>query len=398
MSKVKDKRIQLTKDKHLIELTFNTLLKDYTAPDSYKELTDEVIEEMLNFTPIVKAVNSLIRGILARDLIVKSEEDTEDNKIILEIQKRINGIKNKTSFIESLVKSCFTGRTLNEIVYNEDFTIKEFVNIPYSLIKYNKDIKEYELKTKSETIVLNDSRKWLLSIYNKEIGYNLGKSLLESLLDDYNNIKSLEAKLKYLCEKYGETLLIFAYGIESSDEEVEQTARELREAQGRNVIAIPINEGNLRDSIFSLRLTDMDTVIHERLIAKYEKNIVTTLLGGSLTIENEGNSGSYALGEIQQEEKEKIEDSISLYIRDELDKILEIDGLFFGYDYTKYYISMERFEKEEERLGVEKQKIEILNLKITGIEALARAGYELTEEYLAEYLGVPSVIKKEETL
>lgn len=391
------KQINSLKNKQLIELTFNSLLMDYKPSNVTTELTDELIEEMLNFTPIYKAINSLIRGVLSRDLIVRSEDNLEDDTTFLEIQKRINGIKNKTQFIETLIKSCFTGRTLNEIVYNEDFTIKEFITIPYKLIKYNNELRRYEIKARNNTIELSDTRKWLLSIYNKEIGYTLGKSLLESIVDDYMNIKEIESKMKYLWNKYGETLLIFAYGLNTSEEDVKKTAEELKVAQGKNVIAIPLSDGNLRDSIFSLRLVDMDTVIHERLIDRYEKNIVSTLLGGTLTIDNSNGSSSYSLGKIHQEEKEKIEDSIALYIRDELDKIIQIDGAFFGYDAKKYYISLERPENIKEQIELENKKTELLNNKIVGIEALSRSGYEIDENELQEYLGFRTLRTKEQS-
>lgn len=391
----KNREIKPLKDKRLIELTFNTLLATNSTNTENVELDDSLIEKMLNFTPIYRAVNSLIRGVISRDLVVKSESSSEQEQAkALEIQKRINSIKNKTNFIENLSKSYFTRRCLHEIIYNEDFTIKEFVNVPYRLVQYNSIKDKYELKGNSE-IDLTDKRKWLLSIYNKTIDKKLGESILTSIVDDYMNIVDIESKMKYLWTKYGETLLIFAYGIDTSDEDIKRTAEELRQAQGRNVIAIPLADGNLRDNIFSLRLTDMDTVIHERLIEKYEKNIITTILGGTLTIDNNGSSGSYSLGQIQQEEKEKIEDSIALFIRDELDKILEIDSAFFGYDKDSYYISIDRVENEEQALKVEREKTELLNVKISGIEALSRAGYELDKKELSEYLGFKTIATKE---
>lgn len=395
----KEKRQQLMKkDKKLMEIVVSSLLNNIPSQSTNTELTDELIEEMLNYSAIKKCVNTLVRGILSRDLIVVNETDNKEDKNILEIQKRVNLIKNKTKLIEDLAMSCFRKKALHEIVYNEDFTIKELVKIPNSLIKYDKDKKQYKLKTSNTEIFIEDESKWLLTIHNQSIENFEGTTLLESILQDYLNIRQVKEKLDYVANKYGETVIIFAYGLDQSDEDIKKSANDLKKANGGNVIAIPLADGNLRDNIFTMRLSDIDTSMHERLIDRYEKNITVTLLGGSLTIDNDGGSGSYSLGNIQQEEKEKIEDSIALFIRDELDKLIDIDGAFFGYDPTEYYISLERAEKETERLAVEKQKIELQNTKIQGLETLSRAGYELEEEEVAKLLGVDKVIKKEYSL
>lgn len=391
-------QIQIKKDKAYLELAFKGLLDTVKTPKYTTELTDELMEEMLNNSVIRKCINTIIRGITSRELIVANESNDISDKRLLDIQHRINGIKYKTKLIEDILMSSFEKIAVHEIVYNEDFTIKQLVKIPKSIVKYNKDKKGYVIKNGDSEIDINNPTKWLISIFNQGLDSIQGRSLLESVMKDYQDIKFIKDKLNKIISKYGETVLIFSYSQGQTEEEIEETAKSLKQANGSSVIAIPTFDGNLRDNIFILRLNDMDTVLHERLIAKYEKNIVTTLLGGSLTIDNNEGGSSYALGDIQQEEKEKIEDGLALFVRDELDKLVDIDGAFFGYDSREYYISLDRPENEEKIIAIQKEKENLKNLKIQGIEALSRAGYEVDEEELKTLLGIENISKKEYSL
>lgn len=389
------KEIKQLKDKALQEIVIHSLLNSIPAPKYDSELTSELIEEMLNTSIIKKCVNTLIRGVLSRDLIVVNETDDKNDKIVLEIQQRVNKIKNKTKLVEAILMSCFTKMAVHEIIYNEDFTIKELIEIPISLVKYDKDKQTYLLNTSDKVIDLTENpRKWLISVHNESIKDRQGTSLLQGVLKDYLEIKELKDKLRFVAQKYGETVLIFAYGKNQDPKEVQETVDGLKRAGKGTVIAMPLIDGNLRDNLFTMRLADIDTIIYERLIKMYEENIVTTMLGSNLTIGNDGSS-SYALGNIHQEEKEKIEDSLALYVRDELDKLIDIDGAFFNYNPLLYYISLERQEKEQDRLAVEKEKIALQSSKVQTLETLTRAGYELTEEEVTEYLGFKKVLKKE---
>lgn len=102
------------------------------------------------------------------------------------------------------------------------------------------------------------------------------------------------------------------------------------------------------------------------------------------------------MGEIHQEEKEKIEDEIALFIRDELDKIIRIDAEFFGYEAEKYYISLEREEKELEKLEIDKRKQENRNLKMDEFVKLKQAGYEIEESEIKEIFDYKTLKKKEQ--
>ena len=338
-------------DKKLLELTVNQLINTEVKNNYNVELTDDLIDEMCNDVTIKMCIDSLIKGVSSRELVVKSEDNTEQDEKIIEIQKRINKIRNKTKLVEDIAMAYFKKLSLHEIVYNDKLDgIKELVEIPKKLVKYNKDKKIFTLTVDNTVYDLSEKNKWLLSIHGKSIAYRQGRSNLESCVTDYLNIRNINEKIQGIVNKYGDTIMVFAYSPEQDKEDVETAAEDIKKANGKNVIAIPISENTtLKENLFTIRLSDIDTVIHERLLDRYKKNIVMNILGSSLTVDNGGGSSSYALGNIHQEEKEKIEDSLALFVRDELDKLIDIDAELYGYDSELYYISIDRPENESER-------------------------------------------------
>ncbi len=357
--------------------------------DTTVELTSELKYRIAKDITINTAINSLIRGVTSRELIVKSEKTNdnanENDTKILEIQKRINKIKNKTAFLNNLCKAVFFGMSVHEIIYNEDYTINKFEEIPFEIIKYRKENQSwYFIGNAGEINITENQNKWLHSVYNQSIKNFYGETRFEAIASTFAKIEKVEQKLQGIIEKYGDTIIVFAYRPESDEEEVRKTAEELKAMHGKNILAMPMDEGNLKDNVFFIRLSDLDTEIHERLKEEYERKIISNLLGGNLTVSNGEGKGSYALGEIHQEEKEKIEDEIALFIRDELDKIIRIDAEFFGYEAEKYYISLEREEKELEKLEIDKRKQENRNLKMDEFVKLKQAGYEIEESEIKE--------------
>ena len=385
-------------DKKLMEAVVSKLVNDNTVnSNSNVSLTDELINEMVNYGAIRKCINTLLKGVSSRELVVKCENNIENDNKTLEIQARINNIAKKTQVIENIAMAYFKKMAVHEIVVNENFLITKLVNIPLSAVKYDKETKIFNLKTVDGEVPLTDINKWLISIYNEGVGYRQGQSILETVLNDYLDIKNIKNKIENIINKYGDTILIFAYGVDQTEEEVQETAQELKRANGKNVLAIPLSDGNLRDNLFTIRLADIDTQIHERLLEKYEKNISNLLLGSSLSMDTGKGTSSYALGEIHQEEKEKIEDSIALFVRDELDKIINVDAMLYGYDPNLYYISLDREEREEERIAIDKSKQELRQQKVQEIFTLSQAGYELDENELKEITGFKTIKKKEST-
>ena len=386
-------------DKKLLELTVNKLINTEVKSNYNVELTDDLIEEMCNDVTIKMCIDTLIKGVSSRELVVKSEDNTEQDEKIIEIQKRINKIRNKTRLVEDIAIAYFKKLSLHEIVYNDKLDgIKELVEIPKKLVKYDRNKHVFTLTVDNTVYDLSEKNKWLLSIHGKSIAYRQGRSMLESCVTDYLNIRNINEKIQGIVNKYGDTIMVFAYSPDQTEKDVEKTAKGIKEANGKNVIAIPVSENtSLKENLFTIRLSDIDTVIHERLLDRYKKNIVMNLLGSSLTVDNGGGSSSYALGNIHQEEKEKIEDSLALFVRDELDKLIDIDAELYGYDSELYYISIDRPENESERLEIDTKRQDFKQKVINGVLTLSQAGYEIDEEELKELTGFSTVRKKENT-
>nr|DAS13063.1 MAG TPA: portal [Caudoviricetes sp.] len=375
--------------KEIINRIALNVLNIGSVGDTTVEMTSELKYRIAKDITVNTAINSLIRGVTSRELIVKSEktnDNANENDVkILEIQKRINKIKNKTGFLNNLCKAVFFGMSVHEIIYNEDYTIEKFEEIPFEIIKYRKESKNwYFVGNNGEVNITENPTKWLHSIYNQSIKNFSGETRFEAIAETYSEIEKVKQKLRGIIEKYGDTIITFAYDPDNSNEEVEATANELKKMYGKNILAIPIGNGKLADNVHFIKLSDLKTEIHSQLIEKYEQKIISNLLGGNLTVSNGEGKGSYALGEIHQEEKEKIEDEMATFIRDQLDEIIKIDAEFFGYEAEKYYISLEREEKELEKLEIDKKKQENRNLKMDEIVKLKQAGYELEESEMKE--------------
>ncbi|MCP1226766.1 phage head morphogenesis protein, partial [Sebaldella sp. S0638] len=325
---------------------------------------------MYNDIHVNTAIESLLRGVASRELIFKSEiTDKEEDTILLELQKRFNRIKNKTNFIKEIGKACFFGYTLHEIEYNEDFSMRRFVSIPRNKMEFDKEKKKWKIKGKEEVYV-EENGKWLISIYDESIENFKGNTKLRAVYKTYQEIEEIKKKVNAIVEKYGSVIPVFAYNTKLSDEEVKEAAKEIKAMYGEKILAVPLEDGNLKDNFFFITLNDLDIHIHNTLIEKAESKIFQNLLGGTLTVSTGEGSNSYALGKVHETEKEKIENEISLFIRDELDKLIEIDGNIFGYESEQYYISIELPEDREKILQIENLEEDKMNKKADTISKL----------------------------
>ena len=115
--------------KEIINQIALNVLNIGSVGDTTVEMTSELKYRIAKDITVNTAINSLIRGVTSRELIVKSEktnDNANENDVkILEIQKRINKIKNKTGFLNNLCKAIFFGMSVHEIIYNEDYTNTE---------------------------------------------------------------------------------------------------------------------------------------------------------------------------------------------------------------------------------------------------------------------------------
>ena len=397
MSKKKTKNRQTVRSPAVLRQISLRLFEIGSTNLSLNEDIDlEALNNMYNDIHVNTAIESLLRGVASRELIFKSEiNDKEEDTILLELQKRFNRIKNKTNFIKEIGKACFFGYTLHEIEYNEDFSMRRFVSIPRSKLEFDKEKKKWKIKGKEEVYV-EENGKWLMSIYDESIENFKGNTKLRAIYQIYQEINEIKKKVNAIVEKYGSVIPVFAYNTKLSDEEVKEAAKEIKAMYGENVLAIPLEDGNLKDNFFFITLNDLDIHIHNTIIEKAENKIFQNLLGGTLAVGTGEGSNSYALGKVHETEKEKIENEISLFIRDELDKLIEIDGNIFGYESEQYYISIELPEDREKILQIENLEEDKMNKKAETIAKLTQSGYEIEDTELQEIFGYKTLKKKEQ--
>ena len=402
MAKKKKPREPSAEDRAVLRNVAREMIDIYSHELEYKNAYEaHELQEIFEYIDINTAISTLVRGVTSRELIFTSENGKEEDKTVIEEgQKRINNIKGKINFIRELAKTAFLKITVHEVIYNENFEIERMDFIPRELIRYDKEKKTFYIQNKlSEKIYLNNPMKWHVSIYNEDVTKPYGETLLKPILKTYEEIKYIKGKMNGIIEKYGGTIVLFGYDSKLKDEEVRETAMELKKMMDKNTVGIPNtkNGPGIKDNIVLLRLADLNVEIHSLLMEKLERKIFQNILGSTLTL-NDGSTsgnGTQALGTIHQEEKEKIEDEIALFVREELDKLVDIDGIIHGYDPNQYYIEINRQQDRKKELEIKNLEQDEVNKKADMIVKLSQAGYEVEESELQEVFGYKTLKKKE---
>ena len=165
--------------------------------------------------------------------------------------------------------------------------------------------------------------------------------------------------------------------------------------KGQDVIAIPVsrNQG-LKDSFDFIKLSDLQPEIYTELENREKEKLIQKILGGTLTINNGGGTGSYSLGEIHQQGLEAVIQEVCNFCTDSLYQLIELDSMFFGYNPNNFSWKLEKVYTEEEISEKDKKKEEKLSLKLDNMLKLSNIGYKLSKVYLAEYLGIDEVSSK----
>jgi SPP1 gp7 family putative phage head morphogenesis protein len=377
------------KNKALLrEIAISSLSIGSISPDT-PPLDPEKVNKMLHSLEISTPVLSMVRGVCSRRIELRSKggQTLEEVK---EISNRFDSIENWQSFIRELALTPYYGFSVFEKIYNEDFTLRRLEFIPRQKIKYENSTGRWLLKGGSEIELIED--KFIIAKYDESLEYPLGKSLftygLSQAHDDYIG---LEAKVRGIQEKYGDIIPVFGFDeMEASTEEgrkqVKDRAGSVKNMMGGNVMAIPLG-GNfsLKDSFFFISLSDLKIEMHKILLERLEKKIDKFIKGAAFS---DGDTGSYSRDSVQQDEKEKIEDDIAVFMAEELLKLTRTDSFFFGYDPAGLHWTFDIDEGEEAREELEKKKAETGAVKIDSFNRAKELGYKISKTKVAELLGV----------
>ena len=366
-----------------------------SSPETNK-ITDETIDRLLLDIDISSALNKIERETAGRILKVIAENPENDEQA-KEINQRFSNIK-FNRIINHLITARYYGYSCFEIVYNEDFTINSLVPIPYKYITYKTSDKKWVLRIGTNETDLNRD-KFLLCIHKWNPAQPTGKTIFESCQQAFLDKEMFSRQLRGLAEKYGDTIIVFPYNENLSDEEAAEIGKTVLNAKGKNAIGVPVSRNHsLKESFEFIRLSDLDPEIYTKLYAAEKEKLIQNLLGSTLTLESSSKNGkgTQALGEIHKEGFEQVVQEVCNFCSDSLYQLIQLDSEYFGYNPGLFTWKLEKVVTEEEQVEIDKKQQEFIGIKLDNINKLSTAGYELENEYLGEYLGIDytKILKK----
>lgn len=385
------------KNKEKKEIITSTVVKLFSesSPETNK-ITDETIDRLLLDIDISSALNKIERETAGRILKVIAENPENDEQA-KEINQRFSNIK-FNRIINHLITARYYGYSCFEIVYNEDFTINSLVPIPYKYITYKTSDKKWVLRIGTNETDLNRD-KFLLCIHKWNPAQPTGKTIFESCQQAFLDKEMFSRQLRGLAEKYGDTIIVFPYNENLSDEEAAEIGKTVLNAKGKNAIGVPVSRNHsLKESFEFIRLSDLDPEIYTKLYAAEKEKLIQNLLGSTLTLESSSKNGkgTQALGEIHKEGFEQVVQEVCNFCSDSLYQLIQLDSEYFGYNPGLFTWKLEKVVTEEEQVEIDKKQQEFIGIKLDNINKLSTAGYELENEYLGEYLGIDytKILKK----
>lgn len=366
-----------------------------SSPETNK-ITDETIDRLLLDIDISSALNKIERETAGRILKVIAENPENDEQA-KEINQRFSNIK-FNRIINHLITARYYGYSCFEIVYNEDFTINSLVPIPYKYITYKTSDKKWVLRIGTNETDLNRD-KFLLCIHKWNPAQPTGKTIFESCQQAFLDKEMFSRQLRGLAEKYGDTIIVFPYNENLSDEEAAEIGKTVLNAKGKNAIGVPVSRNHsLKESFEFIRLSDLDPEIYTKLYVAEKEKLIQNLLGSTLTLESSSKNGkgTQALGEIHKEGFEQVVQEVCNFCSDSLYQLIQLDSEYFGYNPGLFTWKLEKVVTEEEQVEIDKKQQEFIGIKLDNINKLSTAGYELENEYLGEYLGIDytKILKK----
>lgn len=376
------------------ELTTSTVIKLFneTYPES-SNLSDELIKKLLEDIDISSALDKIERGVAGRKLTIQTDDISLEEQA-KEIEKRFSGVK-FNRILNHMITARYWGYSCFEIIYNEDFSISTLIPIPYDYIIYKTSERAWKVKIGANEISLN-REKFLLCIHRWNPARPTGTTIFESSKTSFLDKEMYQRQLRGLAKKYGDVIIVFPYDENTEFEDIKEQAEQVANMKGQDVIAIPVgrNQG-LKDSFDFIKLSDLQPEIYTELENREKEKLIQKILGGTLTINNGGGTGSYSLGEIHQQGLEAVIQEVCNFCTDSLYQLIELDSMFFGYNPNNFSWKLEKVYTEEEISEKDKKKEEKLSLKLDNMLKLSNIGYKLSKGYLAEYLGIDEVSLEE---
>ena len=369
-----------------------------------QNIDDKLLEQMLKDMDIAQALQLMTQAVTSKEWKIETDSP-EYTEVAENIQQRLNNL-NISKLLENILRAEIYKKSIFEILYDKNSTgntvIKDLVLLPNRYIKYDKD-NGWVIKTRdSEITVANELNRFLVCVNEERLDNLEGSTDLLPLVPVFSAKEKLEQKLNAIIEKYGDIITVFAYEppletdppevVEARRKDVEAQAKDLKEAKGKDVLAVPsAGEKSLDDFVKFIKLDDLKPEIYQELLNEKAKSVQRYLLGSTLVVGVDGNSGNRALGEVHKEQQNyKIESKVKK-IRDWIQKLIEIDAQLYGYDSGNFYFKFVEEIDESETLELEDKRTKTISEKVNYIVKIAESGYAFTKSKIAEILGVEEI-------
>lgn len=366
-----------------------------------QNIDDKLLEQMLKDMDIAQALQLMTQTVTSKEW--KIETDVPEYVEVAEnIQRRLNNL-NISKLLENILRAEIYKKSIFEIIYDKDNTgntvIKDLILLPNKYIKYDKD-SGWVIKTRdSEIAIMSEPNRFLVCVNEERLDNLQGSTDLLPLVPVFTAKERLESKLNAIIDKYGDIITVFAYEpsaetdppevVKARQKDVEAQAKDLKAAKGKDVLAVPsAGEKSLDDFIKFIKLDDLKPEIYQELLNEKAKSVQRYLLGSTLVVGVDGNSGNRALGEVHKEQQNyKIESKVKK-IRDWIQKLIEIDAQLYGYDSGNFYFKFVEEINETETLELEDKRTKTISEKVNYIVKISESGYAFTKTKIAEILGV----------
>lgn len=366
-----------------------------------QNIDDKLLEQMLKDMDIAQALQLMTQTVTSKEWKIETDVP-EYVEVAKNIQRRLNNL-NISKLLENILRAEIYKKSIFEIIYDKDNTgntvIKDLILLPNKYIKYDKD-SGWVVKTRdSEIAIASEPSRFLVCVNEERLDNLQGSTDLLPLVPVFTAKERLESKLNAIIEKYGDIITVFAYEpsaetdppevVKARQKDVEAQAKDLKAAKGKDVLAVPsAGEKSLDDFIKFIKLDDLKPEIYQELLNEKAKSVQRYLLGSTLVVGVDGNSGNRALGEVHKEQQNyKIESKVKK-IRDWIQKLIEIDAQLYGYDSGNFYFKFVEEIDEAETLELEDKRTKTISEKVNYIVKISESGYAFTKTKIAEILGV----------
>lgn len=369
-----------------------------------QNIDDKLLEQMLKDMDIAQALQLMTQTVTSKEWKIETDIP-EYIEVANSIQQRLNDL-NISKLLENILRAEIYKKSIFEIIYDKDSSgntiIKDLILLPNKYIKYDKD-SGWVVKTRdSEIAIMSEPNRFLVCVNEERLDNLQGSTDLLPLVPVFTAKERLESKLNAIIDKYGDIITVFAYEpsaetdppevVKARQKDVEAQAKDLKAAKGKDVLAVPsAGEKSLDDFIKFIKLDDLKPEIYQELLNEKAKSVQRYLLGSTLVVGVDGNSGNRALGEVHKEQQNyKIESKVKK-IRDWIQKLIEIDAQLYGYDSGNFYFKFVEEIDEAETLELEDKRTKTISEKVNYIVKIAESGYAFTKSKIAEILGVDEI-------